>query len=204
MTDSALTILGITGPIACGKSTVARMAVEHGAIDYIDADRVTHELMARDTALTRAIAAEFGPSLLTREGAVDRPALAAIVFADPVRLSQLELLVHPEVQDRVASRIAWLRGNSRTGVVVLEAIKLLQSPLLSVVNTVWLVTCSEVLQRDRLRAERGMSDAEAGDRMASQPAFDATAVDVTIVNDGNLEDLRRKVTAEWRGLALAH
>src|SRR6478752_1254010 len=100
-----LYIIGLTGNIACGKSTVLELLRERGAY-VLDADRVTHELQAPGQPVYQAIMAEFGPGILsTLGGPIDRRALGAIVFADPAALQRLERIVHPAVRERI---MAWL------------------------------------------------------------------------------------------------
>jgi dephospho-CoA kinase len=195
--NTKVRLLGVTGPIACGKSTVAQMAVDHGAIDHIDADRVTHDLMRSGAPLTQAIAREFGPSVVTADQAVDRKALGAIVFACPDRLRVLERLVHPEVRRAVVQRIIEVRKRERQGTIVLEAVKLLESPLLGMTDAVWLVVCSTENQRTRLLGARGQSGSEAENRIAAQPPFDVAHITAVIEHNGSLQDLARRVDREW-------
>lgn len=176
------------------------MAVARGAIDHIDADRVTHRLMQSGTPLTQAIEGEFGPSVITADRAVNRKALGTIVFASPERLRVLEGLVHPEVRRVVVQRISDVREQERQGTVVLEAVKLLESPLYDMTDAVWLVVCSIENQRTRLLAGRAQSRPEAEDRIAAQPAFDVSQVTTVIKNDGSLQELAMRVDREWSKL----
>src|SRR5829696_9249138 len=127
-------IIGLTGNIACGKSTVLDLLRERGA-QVLDADRVTHDLQAPGQPVYHAIVAEFGPSILSAPaGPIDRRALGAIVFADPAALRRLEQIVHPAVRERI---MTWLESvgagssqpptpNSQLPVAVIDAIKLLE------------------------------------------------------------------------------
>ena len=107
MTYQDVYLIGLTGNIACGKSTVLDLLRERGA-QVLDADRVTHELQAPGQPVYHAIVAEFGPSILSApDGPIDRRALGAIVFADPAALQRLEQIVHPAVRERI---MAWLES----------------------------------------------------------------------------------------------
>src|SRR3712207_2804602 len=97
--------VGLTGNIACGKSTVGRMLVSLGA-DYVDTDGLVHDLLAQDTPQARQIVERFGPGVKAPTGGIIRSALGAIVFADPIRLRQLESILYPRVEEIVHERIA--------------------------------------------------------------------------------------------------
>ncbi len=197
ISDGKSVILGITGPIACGKSTVARMAVERGAIEHIDADRVTHELMRPGTRLMERVATEFGPGILTSNQGIDRRVLGSAVFGHPERLEALERLVHPEVRAAILARLDQVRGEGRAGVVVIEAIKLLSSPLADLTDAVWFIQCGTEQQRDRLRTERGLAGRDAESRIEARPEFDLSKVTTVIDNNGSQADLARHVDREW-------
>src|SRR5687768_9001548 len=94
-------LLGLTGNIACGKSSVGRLLAERYAADYIDADRLVHALYAPDTPETRAIAERFGHDLLAADGTIDRRRLGDRVLSDPVALRQLEAILHPGVRSAI-------------------------------------------------------------------------------------------------------
>jgi len=216
-------LIGLTGNIACGKSTVLALLQQLGA-QVIDADRVTHELQQPGEAVYDAIVAAFGVGILIEPGGpIDRRALGAIVFNDPVALRRLEQIVHPAVHARIT---AWLddvaqrsvedRG-SRTEdrdsassssildhpsstVAVIDAIKLLESGWKSLCDAIWVVTCVQEQQVERLMATRELSEAEARTRVAAQPpqADKIAQADVVIDNSGSLEETRRQVEAAWR------
>src|SRR5688500_16531295 len=146
-------IIGLTGNIACGKSTVLDMLRERGA-QVLDADRVTHELQAPGQPVYHAIVAEFGPGILSAPaGAIDRRALGAIVFTDPAALRRLEQIVHPAVRERImswldsvgdggqAQRRSELRiedgENHPLPVAVIDAIKLLEGGWKQICDAIW-------------------------------------------------------------------
>ncbi len=188
-------IIGVTGPIGAGKSTVLRILRDLGA-DIIDADQVAHEVMEPGGTAYDQVVAEFGPDILTSDGRIDRKRLADRVFSDPEALQRLESIVHPAVFESIKERIA----RSPRPVIALEAIKLLEAGLsLQLCDEVWVVVADEDVQMARLR-ERGMSENEARRRLAAQlprSEYERHA-DVVIDNSGSLDDLRRQVEAAWR------
>ena len=189
-------ILGLTGNIASGKSTVGMLLLELGATAYIDADLVVHELYLPGKPLAGEVAAAFGPSVIDHDGGVNRRALGDIVFGDQAKLRQLEAIVLPAVRDALLVR---LRALPATGIGIFDAIKLVESGYAPLCDGVWLVTCSEEAQLRRLKTSRGLTDAEARQRIAAQPDLEPkrAAASEIIANDGTLDDLRREVTAAW-------
>lgn len=190
-------IIGLTGNIATGKSTVARMLSDLGAT-VIDADRVAHEVMRAGTPVHRAVVEAFGPEILRPDGEIDRARLGARVFSDPQALAQLEAIVHPAVLEEVARRIA----AAPTPVVVVEAIKLIESGLAEAFDALWVTTCSFEEQVRRLMADRGLSRQDAQQRVHAQPPQEAkiARADVVISTNGSLEETRAQVEAAWRAL----
>ncbi len=190
-------VIGLTGNIATGKSTVARMLGDLGAT-VIDADRVAHEVMRAGTPVHRAVVEAFGPQVLRPDGEIDRAYLGAIVFSDPQALARLEAIVHPAVLEEVARRIA----AAPTPVVVVEAIKLIESGMAEALDALWVTTCPVEEQVRRLMADRGLSRPDAEQRVRAQPPQEAkiARADVVISTDGSLEETRAQVEAAWRAL----
>jgi dephospho-CoA kinase len=164
-TRSGALLVGVTGPIGCGKSQVGRWLAELGAV-VVDADRVAREVTAPGTVLHDSILAQFGPSVAAADGTVDRSALGRLVFADPAALRSLEAVVHPAVRPRILEAIAAAEAAGATAVVI-EAIKLVEGGLAALCDEVWLVTCERAVQRERLLA-RGASVSDADQRIAAQ------------------------------------
>lgn len=191
-------VLGLTGPIGCGKTTVGDILLELGARERIDADRVVHALMEPGKPLSRRIAREFGPETIRPDGGVDRAALGRIVFQHPDKLRLLESLTHPAVREEIRSRLEALRGTP--GVVVVDAVKLLQSPLLPLMDEVWVVTCDPEIERARLTGLRGMTGEDAESRLRAQPSFEHLRVTRVLHNDGSLVELRQTVERAWSSL----
>ena len=187
-------IIGITGPIGAGKSTVLRILRQLGA-DTIDADQIAREVMEPGGAAYDAVVAAFGPRILADDGRIDRGRLADIVFSNPQALRRLERIVHPAVFEAVKRRIE----ESHRPVIALEAIKLLEAGLsLTLCDEVWVVVADQAVQLQRLRA-RGVPEEEALRRLAAQMPREEyiRRADVVIDNSGSLDDLRQQVEAAW-------
>jgi dephospho-CoA kinase len=196
-----LYLIGLTGNIACGKSSVLAMLRERGA-HTLDADQVVHQLQQPGTPVYQAIVETFGPAVAMEPGGpLDRARLGARVFGDPQALRQLEQIVHPAVHEAIH---AWLQGlpaspdGPRT-VAVVDAIKLIEAGWPAVCDALWVVTCRPEQQLERLVQTRGMSVAEARARIEAQPpqAEKAARADVLIDNAGSLAQTEAQVQAAW-------
>lgn len=196
-------VIGLTGNIGVGKSTVAAMLAELGAF-VIDADQVAHEVMAPGRPAYAQIVAHFGPQIAPNGGPIDRLRLGQIVFSDPQALAQLEAIVHPAVFVRIQELLA----EAKAPVVVIEAIKLLEAGLsLRLCQQVWVVTAPREQQIQRLMATRGLSYEQAVLRIEAQPPQEEkiARADVVIDNSGTVEQTRRQVVEAWaRLLGAAH
>ena len=192
--------MGLTGGIGSGKSTVAAMLAERGAV-VVDADRLAREAVAVGTDGYRAVVDRFGPDVLAGDGALDRRALAGVVFDDPRALADLNAIVHPPVRAAIAERVAELTGTD--AVVVLEIPLLVESGRSYGASQVIVVDCPEDVAVARLAEGRGMHAADARRRIAAQASREErlAAADVVIDNSGSLDDLRRQVDAVWARLA---
>jgi dephospho-CoA kinase len=158
-------MIGITGPIGCGKSTILGWLAARGAL-VIDADQVVREVTAPGSAVVAEIVAAFGPGVAGASGALDRAALGTIVFEDPAALRRLEAITHPVVRARI---LATMRDAEAAAVpiVALEAIRLVEAGYPALLDEVWLVTCDPPRQLERLEA-RGLAPADAAARTAAQ------------------------------------
>ena len=187
-------VIGLTGNIATGKSAVLNMLRARGALG-IDADAVVHTALAAGGPAAAAVQAAFGAAFIKPDGSVDRTKLGDVVFADAARLQQLEAIVLPLVRHEVELQIA----AATEPVVVIEAIKLLESPLAAQCSTIWVVTSSPADQRARLQASRPLSAAQAETRMLAQSPQSQKVAQANVVfnNDGTLAALEAQVQAAW-------
>jgi dephospho-CoA kinase len=194
---SKKTIIGLTGNIATGKTVVRKMLGHLGAYT-IDADALTHRIMSPDGPGYKPILDQFGKFILSSDGTIDRSKLGKLVFADPDALKQLEAIIHPYVRKAVD----YLIKNARQEVVVVEAIKLLESPLKEKVDSIWVTVSTEYNQLARLATKRNMSKDDAQVRMASQTeqALKVAQADFVIENDGTFEDTWTQVQEGWEQL----
>ena len=161
--------IGITGPIGCGKSQVARWLGERG-VHVVDADQEARAVTAPGGAVHDAVVRRW-PEAAGPDGTLDRAALGRIVFADPAALRELEALVHPAVRPRVLARIAAAEAVDAPAIAI-EAIKLVEGGLATECDEVWLVTCDADTQRERLTG-RGTAATDADQRVAAQAGLTA-------------------------------
>ena len=174
-------VIGLTGNIATGKSTVGWMLQDLGA-HLIDADALVHRLMEPGTEVSKQVVEAFGEEMAGRGGEIDRSKLGDLVFSDPESLRRLEGIVHPAVAVDVESLLQRIEaedsgnGDSPGGedepaepVVVLEAIKLFESSLAEECDVVWVVASARELQLERLVRHRRLSPKEAAARIDAQP-----------------------------------
>ena len=193
-------VVGLTGPIGAGKSTVAQMLRELGA-KVLDADAIVHQEQSRGTVGYSAIVQTFGTKILGEDKEIDRKKLAAEVFGDPLKLEKLERIIQP----RVIARILEARKMLKDGdVLVVEAIKLLESGLRNICDEIWVVVTARETLLARLAA-RGVSRAEAELRLRSQRSEEEfrSAADVVIENDADRDRTRELVREAWSKRARA-
>jgi len=192
-------LVGLTGGIGSGKSTVARLLEERGAV-ILDADVFARDAVRAGTEGFAAVVRRFGDEIVAPDGELDRSRLASIVFADPAALADLEAIVHPEVRRMIADGIQDHLDGDRIVVLV--------NPLLIEMGThrdcdvVVVVSASPDTQVARSVA-RGMDEADVRARIAAQLPIDdrAQMADVLLDNEGTLEELAAEVEVLWRDLA---
>lgn len=192
------TIIGLTGNIATGKSVVMRMAAGEGALT-IDADKVVHQLLENDPGVRQAVVTAFGSDVRRSDGTIDRTALGAIVFSDAHALGRLEQILHPAVRRKIYEQI----GDSGASVIVIEAIKLLEGELATLVDQVWVTRAPRRTQIERLVVCRGMDVETATMRVNAQnPQEQKVArADVVIDTDRTMAATRSQFDLAWERLA---
>jgi dephospho-CoA kinase len=193
-------IIGLTGGIGSGKSTVAQYLAELGAV-VIDADKVGHEAFQPGTPLYNEVISAFGKEIIASDGNIDRKKLGQVVFADPEARERLNQMTWSRIWEMIVARINNLRQQNMD-VVVVEAFGLIEAGWHKLVDRVWVVSVSEKAVVDRLKKQRGMTEAEILARIRSQPSNEERMkyADVVIRNEGKPEEVRRKVGELWKTL----
>ncbi|GHE12971.1 dephospho-CoA kinase [Klenkia taihuensis] len=186
--------IGLTGGIGSGKSTVSALLVERGAV-LVDADVLAREVVAPGTPGLAAVVEAFGEGVLTPGGELDRPALAAVVFADPAQRARLDGVVHPLVRARAAELVAQAPQDA---VVVQDVPLLVETGQAGSYDLVVVVQASLPVRLERL-VQRGMTEEDARARIAGQATDEqrAAVADVLLHNDGTREELAAQVEAFW-------
>lgn len=194
-------VLGVTGNIASGKSTVTGILAELGAW-VIDSDLVYRELVAPGQPLLRRLSERFGDGIIGADGGLDRAALGKIVFSDPAALADLDRITHPAVIAEVDRRV----GEIRSGAVVLDAVKLVESGHAGRCDAVWVVVAAPDVQVTRLMNRNKLTAEDAGRRVAAQSplAPKLARADLVIDNNGTIEVTREQVMRGWNALGLPH
>jgi dephospho-CoA kinase len=197
------TVIGLTGGIASGKSVVSDMLADRGAL-VMDADKLGHEAYAPGSECYTAVVEAFGRDVVAADGQIDREALGAKVFGDPKQRKRLESIVWPWMRGEMERRLARLRQDG-VAVVVLEAAVLIEADWTPIVDQVWLVVVPPEVARERIMSRNGLTAEQADARIAAQLTNDERArhAQVIIDNSGTLEELERRVAAEWEKLAAA-
>jgi len=185
-------LVGLTGGIATGKSTVSALLRQLGC-EIIDADLLAREVVEPGQPAWTTIVAEFGQDVLTGDGTLDRKKLGAIVFADPERRRRLEAITHPAIRERFQARLDELAEQGFTGIVVFDAAVMIESGNYKNMDRLVVVVTDEPTQMARLRGRDGTDDAEGRRKIASQMplAEKAKLADYVIDNSGD-----RQATAE--------
>jgi len=186
-------VIGLTGGIGSGKSTVAQFLAELGAV-ILNADEVGHEALKPDTEIWREVVTAFGRQIVTLDGNIDRKKLGKIVFGNAEALSRLNQIMHPRMYALVKNQLEEYRRQG-TRVVVLEAPLLLEAGWTPLVDEVWVTTASEATVLKRLEERSGMSQAESLTRIHSQLSSTERIkhADVVINTDCDLDELRSRV-----------
>jgi len=192
-------LVGLTGGLASGKSTVAAMLRQRGAV-VIDADELARRAVEPGTPGLAAVVAAFGPAVVDAEGRLDREALAAVAFADDEARQRLEAIVHPEVFQLLAAELE--RHRASGAVVVFEAPLLIETGLDEGCDVVVTVSAAEDRRVERAVSARGIDAEDARARLRAQlsDAEREARADVVVRNDADVDELERRVEALWQDL----
>lgn len=193
-------IIGLTGGILSGKSTVAQMLVEKGA-GHIDADKMGHEAYEPHTKTWQKVIDAFGTGILKENEEIDRQKLGDIVFNDPESLARLNRIVHPQIGRLVVEELEKLRSKG-VDVVVIEAILLIEARWTNIVDEVWVTVAPEETVLKRLQNRSGLSEEQARARIRAQLSSEERAKygDVVINTDCDLSEVRAMVDELWQRL----
>jgi len=191
-------IIGLTGAIGSGKSTVAQFLKQMGA-EIIDADKTGHEVYRPGTKGIEQIARAFGKDILAGDGSIDRARLADIVFSDEAALARLNDIVHPLIRERIYELIKQYR-EKRTGVVVLEAALLIETGWTGMVHEVWVTTAPKSVIYQRMKDKNGSTKEQVQSRMKYQlPLSEQRSYAKYVINTNvPLPELQKKVADLWK------
>lgn len=196
-------LVGLTGGIASGKSTVARMFTDLG-VDVIDADRVSREICAPGQVAIDPIRQAFGDTVLDEQGGLDRLAMRDIVFSDPEKLHLLESIIHPLIYSHIGN---WLRDRLASGstCAILEATLIIEAPPPVPLDALIVVLCDENTRIERVKMRDGFDEQHIrsvlNNQMTDQQRLQHA--DYVIVNDGSEKETRRRVVDVWKELCSA-
>jgi phosphopantetheine adenylyltransferase/dephospho-CoA kinase len=196
-----MTVIGLTGGIASGKSTAATWLKEFGAV-VIDADRLGHRVYEPGTPGFEAVVNEFGHDIVAADGTINRQLLGGKVFGDPTQMKRLTDIVWPEIRRLAREEVTELKRRDKKTHIVLEAAVLVEANWYDLVDEVWVVTVEPEMAKQRLMARNGLSDAQAQARIDSQISNKERSLlaYVKIDNSGTLEEFQDKVDKEWKKL----
>jgi len=193
-------VIGLTGGIGSGKSTVTQCLAELGAT-VIDADKVGHEAFKPNTEAWHDVVATFGKQVVSPNGEIDRKKLGEIVFSQPESLARLNQIMHPRMFEMMKLQI---EGYRRQGVdvVVLEAAILIEANWIPLVDEVWVTVTPEAAVLERIKKQRGLAEEQTLARIRSQLSAEERTkhADVVINNDGDLDEVKLKVKELWERL----
>lgn len=193
-------VIGLTGGIGSGKSTVAKLLEEKGAV-LLDADRIGWEIYLPGKPAYEEIVAEFGKEVLSRDGTIDRKKLGPIVFSDPKKLTRLNQITHPRIAQEVKDRLAQLAGNG-VAVAVIEAAILFEAGWEVLADEVWVTVVDPETAAERAAARGGLDPKQVLERIKSQMsnAERVSRSDVVISTAGDLTDTTSRVEQAWTEL----
>jgi len=192
-THREMLIVGLTGGVASGKSTVSKVFKEEGAC-LIDADRIARELLQPHTPAWHELRSVFGEEILQPDGSINRKKLSALVFSDPEKRVVLNRLLHPRISEETRRQVAEIRRRDKGAVVVIDAALLVETGSYREVDRLIVVQSSEARQIERLEKRDGMSREEAERIVAAQLPLDAKVkvADIVFSNEETIDETRRK------------
>ena len=192
-----MVVIGLAGGIGTGKSAVSRILEESGAV-VLDADKFGHEVYLPNTDGLREVVAAFGEDVLLPTGEIDRRALGGKVFGNPEAMEKLNAIAWPRIRQRITEGIEEQRREG-TKVVVLDAAVLIEAGWTDAADEVWVVTAPEAHVIQRIQSRNNLTEEQVRARMSSQMSTEERVkyADIVVENDGDLDDLRRKVEALW-------
>jgi dephospho-CoA kinase len=192
-------LIGLTGGIGSGKSTVAAMLADRGAV-VIDADRVAHEVYEPGSEGYDALLQRFGPDIVDDLGRIDRPRLGAVVFNNPKALEDLNRTIHPLVRREIARRLLEVSQDDPNAVVAIEAALMTETGWSGGAGELWVVIAHPEVVIGRLVRQRAMDESDARLRLAAQATNEQRRKIATrvIENNGDLENLEAQVDRAWR------
>ncbi|MDR6553305.1 dephospho-CoA kinase [Paenibacillus qinlingensis] len=196
--------IGLTGGIACGKSTVSRMLVSRGAL-LIDADQIARDVVEPGSPVLEQVAAAFGQAVIGRDGSLQRKMLGEIIFGSPEARQQLEGLLHPPIRARMREQMTTYERDYPTKLVVVDVPLLIESNLVSMFEEIMVVYIPRHLQLERLMQRDGLSAEIAQLRLDAQMSIEEKRklADIVIDNSGTWEETNMRVERFWAGKGLA-
>jgi dephospho-CoA kinase len=201
--DNMRPIVGLTGGIASGKSTVSLILSRLGAI-IIDADKISRAIVSKGSPALDEIKSIFGDEMLLENGELNRRKLAELVFNDEAALKRLNQITHPRIISEIEKEIYLNSLNFPDSVIIIDAALLIEMNMIQLVDEVWLVSVPLELQKHRLKRRDNLSSAEVERRIAAQMSREDKLryADYVIDNTGKLEDLEEQVKLLWQKLTM--
>jgi len=199
-------VIGLTGGVASGKTTVSEVLREEGAT-LIDADQIARELVQPQTPAWQEVVRAFGNEILDRDGSIHRQKLASLIFSNPRQRSLLNRILHPRIKEEIGRRLRGIQQKDPEAIVVIDAPLLIETGGHREMDKVIVVVCTETQQIERLKRRNQLSEEQARAMLSSQMSLEekAALADYVICNEGSPEETRQKarnVFEELKGTAL--
>ncbi|HHY91391.1 MAG TPA: dephospho-CoA kinase [Clostridiales bacterium] len=194
-------VIGITGGIASGKTTVSNLLKEFG-YPVIDADVIARQIVEKGKPALEKIRGTFGEEVIQPDGTLNRKRLAQIVFSDPEQRKKLNDITHGPILDEILREIDFYKNNSAHKIVFVDAALLIEMNMVSLVDEVWLIAVDRDIQQKRLMERDGLNETEALKRIESQMSLEAKKKYATIIidNSKDFEHLKNQVMEALKGL----